>query len=66
MSSGSSPHPPTGGKERAGPCHPLGGGGGGGGEGGGGVPDRGEEKGEGVLHVNVIKNARILETRTPF
>ena len=27
MSSGSSPHPPTGGKERAGPCHPLGGGG---------------------------------------
>lgn len=25
MSSGSSPHPPTGGKERAGPCHPLGG-----------------------------------------
>ena len=30
MSSGCSPHPPTGGKERAGPCHPLGGGGGGG------------------------------------
>ena len=30
MSSGSSPHPPTGSKERAGPCHLLGGGGGGG------------------------------------
>ena len=29
MSSGSSPHPPTGSKERAGPCHLLGGGGGG-------------------------------------
>ena len=29
MSSGCSPHPPTGGKERAGPCHPLGAGGGG-------------------------------------
>ena len=28
MSSGCSPHPPTGGKERAGPCPPLGGGGG--------------------------------------